>query len=101
MSIWLKNENATVSKHEKVVAKYKLGDYVRLHKLKGTFAKGYLPNWTEEIFTVSRVMADQSPPIFKVKDHDGNEIEGAFYEQELNLVKKSKTYRIRGGSKDT
>ena len=93
MSIWLKNEDAADSKRKKV-AKYKLGDYVRLHKEKGTFAKGYLPNWTEEIFTVSRVMTDQSLVKYRVKDYDGNEVEGAFYEQELNHVTKPETYRI-------
>ena len=92
MSIWLKNENK-ISKPKKS-AKYKVGDYVRLHKIKGTFAKGYLSNWTEEIFTVSGVMLDQSPVKYKVKDYDGNEIEGAFYEQELNHVTKPETYKI-------
>ena len=30
-------------------------DTVRISKVKSVFAKGYLPNWTEEILTVSRI----------------------------------------------
>ena len=29
-----------------------VGDKVRISKVKSVFAKGYLPNWTEEIFTI-------------------------------------------------
>ena len=32
--------------------KYKLNALVRISKAKRNFKKGYLPNWTEEIFTV-------------------------------------------------
>ena len=32
--------------------KFKAGDRVRISKHKMTFAKGYTPNWTNEIFTV-------------------------------------------------
>jgi hypothetical protein len=32
--------------------KFSPGDRVRLSKAKRTFKKGYLPNWTEELFTV-------------------------------------------------
>ena len=30
--------------------KFKVGDFVRINKTKRTFGKGYLPNWTEELF---------------------------------------------------
>ena len=30
--------------------KFKVGDHVRISKLKNVFAKGYAPNWSEEIF---------------------------------------------------
>ena len=35
--------------------KYKLGDYVRISKYKNIFAKGYTPNWSEEVFIIKRV----------------------------------------------
>ena len=30
--------------------KFKVGDQVRISKYKNIFAKGYMPNWSEEIF---------------------------------------------------
>ena len=35
--------------------KFKVGDHVRISKYKNIFAKGYQPNWSEEIFAVSQI----------------------------------------------
>ena len=35
--------------------KFKAGDQVRISKYKKIFAKGYTPNWSEEVFVVSRI----------------------------------------------
>ena len=35
--------------------KFKIGDYVRISKYKNIFAKGYMPNWSEEIFVISKI----------------------------------------------
>ena len=35
--------------------KFKIGDHVRISKYKNIFAKGYTPNWSEEIFADKRV----------------------------------------------
>ena len=35
-------------------SKLKVGDYVRISKNKNIFAKGYAPNWSEEIFIVKK-----------------------------------------------
>ena len=32
--------------------KFKVGDPVRISKYKNVFAKGYTPNWSEEIFAI-------------------------------------------------
>ena len=34
--------------------KSKIGDHVRISKYKNIFAKGYTPNWSEEIFVVKK-----------------------------------------------
>ena len=34
--------------------KFKVGDHVRISKYKNIFAKGYTPNWSEEVFAVSK-----------------------------------------------
>ena len=35
--------------------KFKVGDHVRISKCKNNFAKGYTPNWSEEIFVIKEV----------------------------------------------
>ena len=35
--------------------KFKVGDHVRNSKDKNIFAKGYAPNWSEEVFVVSKI----------------------------------------------
>ena len=46
-------------------AKFKVGDFVRINKTKRTFEKGYLPNWTQELFKISAVIKTQSPVTYK------------------------------------
>ena len=35
--------------------KFKIGDTVRISKYKNIFAKGYVPNWSEEVFVIKKV----------------------------------------------
>ena len=35
--------------------KFKVGDDVRISKYKNIFAKGYTPNWSEEVFVIKKV----------------------------------------------
>ena len=35
--------------------KFKVGDQVRISKYKNIFAKGYMPNWSEEIFIIGKI----------------------------------------------
>ena len=35
--------------------KFKVGDYVRISKYKNIFSKGYMPNWSEEIFVIKKI----------------------------------------------
>ena len=35
--------------------KFKVGDHVRISKYKSIFAKGYTPNWSEEIFIIKKI----------------------------------------------
>jgi len=65
--------------------KFAEGDTVRIAKDRGPFHKGYLPQWTEEIFHVKTVLP-RSPTSYKLNDHTGEEIAGVFYEQDLQKV---------------
>ena len=74
--------------------KFHKGDTVRISMLARPFRKGYLPQWTEEIFTVANKLP-RSPPVYKLKDYDGEELEGTFYEAELQRVDKpDDVYRV-------
>ena len=68
--------------------KFKLGDQVRISKSRRTFKKGYLPSWTQEIFTVTKIIP-RLPPVYRLQDYADDEIEGVFYEEELQKVHKS------------
>ena len=35
--------------------KFKVGDHVRISKYKNILAKGYTPNWSEEVFVIKKV----------------------------------------------
>ena len=63
----------------------KVGDKVRLQKKHRPFKKGYLPGWTEEVFSVSGLKKGPLP-LYKVVEWDGTPIEGTFYEQDLQKV---------------
>jgi hypothetical protein len=76
----------------KVKPKFAVGDRVRIsYKRRPTFDKAYLPNWTWEIFEVSKVKKT-TPWTYKIKDYEGNEIEGSFYESELQKTKQKKDF---------
>ena len=72
----------------------KVGDYVRLSKAKKHFDKGYLPNWTEEVFQVVRVIKKFKPIQYKVQDWTRSIIDGSFYRGELQKVNKPETFMI-------
>ena len=60
--------------------RFKICDIVRISKYKNTFAKGYVPNWSEEVF-VTRKIKNTVPWKYVISDHKGGEIVGAFYEK--------------------
>ena len=62
--------------------KFKVGDHVRILKCKNIFAKGYMPNWSEEVFVIKKVK-NTVPWTYVINDLNGEEIIGTFYEQEL------------------
>ena len=62
--------------------KFKVGDHVRISKYKNIFAKGYTPNWPEEVFVIKKVK-NTVPWTYLINDLNSEEIIGAFYEKEL------------------
>ena len=60
--------------------KFKVGDRVRILKCKNFFAKGYAPNWSEEVFVVSKIK-NTVPWTYNVNYLNGEEITGSSYEK--------------------
>ena len=58
--------------------KFKAGDHVRISKYKNIFAKGYISNWSEEVFVVNEAK-NTVPWTYVINDLNGEEIIGTFY----------------------
>ena len=54
-------------------------DKVGITRKKGTFEKGFKPNWTEEVYTISSEKATK-PSTYTIKDTLGEPVQGIFYE---------------------
>ena len=95
-----------VKLNAQVRLKFKVGDKVRISKTKGTFEKGYLSNWTEEVFSIAQLLR-RIPPVYRLKEY-GTMLEGAFYELELqrvhqpesNMFRIEKILKVRRKGKD-
>ena len=88
--LWYKTET---SNQYLDVVKYNIGDHVRISRVKGTFEKGYLPRWSEEVFKIVRIIKGIKTQ-YKLSDYNDEEIDGSFYNEELQVVDKPEVYRI-------
>ena len=73
--------------------KFKIGDIVSISKYKNIFAKGYVPNWSEEVFVTTKVKitVPWTLVISVISDLKGEEIFGRFYEK---VLQKNKSKRV-------
>ena len=79
---------------KRVRFKFEVGDRVRISKVKRLFEKSYLPNFTEEMFTVYKRFARQVP-VYKLNNDAGEILDGTFYESELQkVIKNDDVYRV-------
>ena len=62
--------------------KFKVGDHVRISKYKNIFAKGYAPNWSEEVFFIKKVK-NTVLWTYVINDLNDEKVTGTFYEKEL------------------
>ena len=72
--------------------KFKVGDNVRISKYKNIFAKGYTPNWSEEVFVIKKVK-NTVPWTYVINDLNSEKVIGTFYEEELQKTNR-KEFRI-------
>ena len=78
--------------------KFKIGDIVRISKYENIFAKEYVPNWSEEVFVITKVK-NTVPWTYVISDLKGEEIVGMFYEKELQKTNQ-KEFRVEKVIKD-
>ena len=76
------NKRVYIDEHNEKDSRFKVGDRVRISKFKNIFAKGYTPNWSTEIFIIDKIN-DTVPYTYNLKDLNGEEIIGSFYDREL------------------
>ena len=80
---------------------FKVGESVRISHAKRIFDKGYLPTWTDQVYTVARVVKTPKietkfagPLKYVLKDYNDNEIEGKFYGLELQKIHPPERFRV-------
>ena len=72
--------------------KFKVNDHVRISKCKYIFAKGYVPNWSEEVFIVNEIKNKVSWT-YTISDLNNEPFTGKYYEKELQKTNQ-KEFRI-------
>ncbi|GBM92731.1 Putative uncharacterized transposon-derived protein F54H12.3 [Araneus ventricosus] len=90
--VW-QNLYGDLSKQKLDKPSFKVGDMVRISKWKGRFEKGYENNWSREVFTVHQIVP-RIPTVYKLRDLNNNDIEGTFYEKEMQKVVDSGYYPV-------
>ena len=68
----------SIKKNNKEDPKFNVGDHVRISKYKFIFAKGYVPNWSEEVFVITKVK-NTVPWRYVISDLKGEDIVATFY----------------------
>ena len=74
-------------------SKFKIGYHVRISKYKNIFAKEYAPNWSEEVFVISKIK-NTVPWTYILNDLNGKDIVRTFMKKNCRrLIKRGIQYR--------
>jgi len=68
--------------------KFRPGNYVRIAVEKSLFEKGYTPNWSLEVYIVSKLLPS-NPPTYLIKSLNDEEFSKKYYNEELQLVSET------------
>ena len=63
--------------------KYSLNQYVRVSHLRGAFTRAYDQTYSGEIFQISKRYYRGNLPMYKLKDLQGDDVKGSWYNSEL------------------
>ena len=80
------------NEHNNEGPKFNAGDHERISKYKNIFAKGYVPNLSQEVFVIKKVK-NTVPSTYVIRDLKGEEIVRIFYEKELQKTNQ-KEFRV-------
>ena len=80
-------------KNNKEYPKFKVDDYVRILKYKNIFTKGYVSNWSEEVFVITKDK-NTVPGTYVISHLKSKEIFWTFYKKEFQKANK-KEFRIK------
>lgn len=91
--ILAKYNNTRHSSIKMTLPKFSVNDMVKRTKyIRNTFDKSYSPDWTKEVFIIDKTQYTD-PITNKIRDKNGKEIKGSFYENELQKTDQN-IYRI-------
>ena len=77
-----------------VKPKFKVGDWVRVASSRQAFFKGYEARWSYNAYLIRRVSLG-NPVMYYLKESDGTEVEGGFYENELQRTEVPMTVLVQ------
>lgn len=86
------NYNREYSKRR--MAKFSVGQHVRVSDRRMVFDRGYTPNLSTAIFTIRKVQYNTDPITYLLKSFDNQEIEGSMYAEELQNVENPDEYLV-------
>ena len=80
----------------KITPKYSVGTLVRISHIRGIFDREYSVRWTGELFRVVSLLSKNRIPMYKLKDYEGEDVDGYFYAQELQeaVIDEDRPYKI-------
>jgi hypothetical protein len=79
--------------HKGRESKLNAGEKVRLQLPAKPFDKGYNPNWSDQIFTVEKVIKERKKPYIVISDYYGKLLDRRFYPEDLQKVTET-VYRV-------
>lgn len=72
----------------------KIGDVVRQKYRLGPLDRGYYPNWTDQTFTINKMVKNFPKPLYRLTDSKDNLISKRYYPEEIQVIKNNSIYRV-------
>ena len=86
--VWKRMYIDTAKVARKKQYKFRINDKVRISHLKYQFQRDYHQKWTEEYFKIHHRIRRESKNLYRLRDLLDEDIDGYFYENELQKIEK-------------